>query len=63
MQFLLFWEEEFYDLTTLKDKNFALKLDKSLCPVITLVYFPPSAIAACAAAKRAIGTRNGEQET
>ena len=30
MQFLLFWEEEFYDLTTLKDKNFALKYDESV---------------------------------
>ena len=33
MQFLLFWEEEFYDLTTLKDKNFALKQDERDCPM------------------------------
>lgn len=26
-------------------------------------YFPQSAIAACAAARRAIGTRNGEHDT
>ena len=33
MQFLLFWEEEFYDLTTLKDKNFAPKQNERDCPM------------------------------
>ena len=36
MQFLLFWEEEFYDLTTLKDKNFAPKQNKRDCPMTGL---------------------------
>ena len=30
---------------------------------LEVAYFLPSAIAACAAARRAIGTRKGEQET
>ena len=45
-------------------ETFALKLDKSLCPVILkrlLNYLLFNA--ACAAASLAIGTRNGEQET
>jgi hypothetical protein len=31
--------------------------------IFTLFYFPALAIAACAAASLAIGTRNGEQDT
>ena len=31
--------------------------------LLVVLYFPALAIAACAAAKRAIGTRNGEQDT
>ncbi len=31
--------------------------------IFTLFYFPALAIAACAAANLAIGTRNGEQDT
>ena len=45
-------------------ESFALKLDKTVCPVIkkTINYFL-ALIAACAAASLAIGTRNGEQDT
>jgi hypothetical protein len=31
--------------------------------ILAILYFPPSAIAACAAASLAIGTRNGEHDT
>ena len=41
MQFLLFWEEEFYDLTTLKDKNFAPKQNKRDCPMTGLFVRKP----------------------
>ena len=44
-------------------ENFALKVDKSFCPVIIVSVYFISAIAACAAASLAIGTRNGEQDT
>ena len=37
--------------------------DISLYPMTTIIYAFFSAIAACAAARRAIGTRNGEQDT
>ena len=37
MQFLLFWEEEFYDLTTLKDKNFAPKQNERDCPMTLVI--------------------------
>ena len=33
IQFLLFWEEKFNDLTTLKDKNFAPKQNERDCPM------------------------------
>ena len=33
MQFLLFWEEEFYTLCTMKDKNFAPKQNERDCPM------------------------------
>ena len=33
MQFLLFKEEKFYALCTLKDKNFALKQNERDCPM------------------------------
>ena len=45
------------------DRKFALKVDNHVCPVTVYSYFLFSAIAACAAANLAIGTRNGEQET
>ena len=55
--------ETFYLVEHQLDNFFAPKLDRSLCPVIspTVSYF--WLIAACAAARRAIGTRNGEQDT
>lgn len=37
--------------------------DKRGCTGIRVDYFPLSRIAACAAAKRATGTRKGEQDT
>ena len=46
-----------------QDTGFAPKQDIWLCPVTNLSYAFFSAIAACAAARRAIGTRNGEQDT
>lgn len=33
MQFLIFWEEEFYTLCTMKDKNFAPKQNERDCPM------------------------------
>ena len=33
MQFLLFWEEEFYASCNLKDKNFAPKQNERDCPM------------------------------
>ena len=41
MQFLLFWEEKFNDLTTLKDKNFAPKQNERDCPLTqSICYYP-----------------------
>ena len=37
MQFLLFWEEKFNDLTTLKDKNFAPKQNERDCPMTAAI--------------------------
>lgn len=44
-----------------KHKEQFIDFNMIAIPLPSVYYF--SAIAACAAAKRAIGTRNGEQET
>ena len=46
-----------------QDRNFAPKLADYLCPLTEMSSVYLSAIAACAAASLAIGTRNGEQDT
>ena len=46
-----------------QDTGFAPKQDIWLCPVTHISYAFFSEIPACAAARRAIGTRNGEQDT
>lgn len=41
MQFLLFKEEKFYALCTLKDKNFAPKQNERDCPLTqSICYYP-----------------------
>ena len=43
--------------------NYNLSPAKTLSAITAIVYFPTLAIAACAAASLAIGTRNGEHDT
>ncbi len=43
--------------------NYNLQSAKTCSAITLVIYFPSVAIAACAAASLAIGTRNGEHET
>ncbi len=53
----------FQGLILLVRINYNLPLAKTCSAMTHVIYFPSVAIAACAAASLAIGTRNGEHDT